>query len=110
MKSVLDALFLSTYILSLLFVLINCTIPLIFHIAVRLIREVSQARSTVTTCPVSGASCYIIRGTLLQQRTWCSQSKCHSYMLTVITLLGLHTFIHLIHGMHNNVGIHSFIY
>ena len=34
-KSMLDVLFLSMYILSLLFILINCTIPLIFHIVVR---------------------------------------------------------------------------
>ena len=34
-KSTLDALFPSTYTLSLLFVLINCAIPLIFHIVVR---------------------------------------------------------------------------
>ena len=33
--SMLDALFLSAYTLSLSFVLINCTIPLIFHIVVR---------------------------------------------------------------------------
>ena len=33
-KSMLDALFLSTYTLSLLVVLINCTISLIFHIVV----------------------------------------------------------------------------
>ena len=46
----LDALFLSNT-LNLLFVLIKC--------------EVSQARSTITTSPVSRASCYIKRGTLL---------------------------------------------
>ena len=33
-KSTLDALFLSTYTLHLLFVLIKCTMPLIFHIVV----------------------------------------------------------------------------
>ena len=61
----LDALFLSTYALNSLFVLIKCTIQLIFHIVVRSICEVSQARSPVTTSPVNGASCYIIRDTLL---------------------------------------------
>ena len=33
-KSMLDALFLSNLRLNLLFVLINCTVPLIFHIVV----------------------------------------------------------------------------
>ena len=57
MKSMLDGLFLSTYTLILLFVLIKYTIPLIFRIVARYICEVSQARSTVTTSPVIGASC-----------------------------------------------------
>ena len=53
-KSMLDALFLSTHTARLLFEFIHCTIPLIFH---------------------------IIRGTLLQQISCGSQSKCHSYVL-----------------------------
>ena len=73
-KSMLDALFLSMYILNLLFVLIECTKPMIFHVIVRqifhvivrqifhvIVRqicEVSQARSTVTINSVSGANCY----------------------------------------------------
>ena len=56
---------LSTYTLNLLFVLIKCNIPFTFHIVVRELYSVSQARSTVTTSHVSGASCYIIRGMLL---------------------------------------------
>ena len=56
----IDALFMSTYTLNSLFVLIKYTIPFIFIFRI----VVSQARSTVTS-PVSGASCYIIRGTLL---------------------------------------------
>ena len=44
----LDALFMSTCTLNVLFVLIKCTIPLIFHIIVRQIYEVSQAGSIVT--------------------------------------------------------------
>ena len=79
-KSMLYALFSSTYTLHFLFVLMDCTKPLTFHIVVRQISEVSQALSTVTTRHVSGASCYITRGPLLQQRTCGSQSKCHSYM------------------------------
>ena len=30
--------------------------------------------------------------------------------VTVITLTGLYTLIHFIHSVHNNVGVHSFIY
>ena len=73
----LDALFLSTYTLTLLFMLIKRTVPLIFHIVVSEICEVSQERSTVTT----SGTCYITRDTLLQERTRGSQSKSHSYML-----------------------------
>ena len=58
MKSLLDALFLSTYTLNVLFVLIKCTMPLKFHIVIRQICELFQAQSTVTTSPVSGVSCY----------------------------------------------------
>ena len=101
MKSMLDALFLSTYALNSLFVLIKCTIQFIFHIVVQSICEVSQARSRVPTSLVSGCKllhhtgdvvtsygtrCYIIRDTLVQQRMCTS---CNSYMLLhyVITLL-----------------------
>ena len=108
----LDALFMSKHALHVLFVSLKCAIPLILHIVVRQIYRVSQARSTVTTSPVSGASCYIIRGTLLQQRIRRSQSKCYSditLLLHVIILIRLYTPIHLIHSVHNNVGVHSFI-
>ena len=30
--------------------------------------------------------------------------------VTVIAIIGLYTFIHLTHSVHNNVGVHSFIY
>ena len=30
--------------------------------------------------------------------------------VTVITLIGLYTLMPLIHSVHNNVGVHSFIY
>ena len=54
-----------------------------------------------------GARCYIIRGTLLQQRTCGSQSQVLLVRVTVIALIGLYTFIHLTHSVHNNVGVHS---
>ena len=58
-KSMLDALFLSMYTLNVLFVLIKCTIPLIFRTIDKYICEVPQARSTVTTSLANGASCHI---------------------------------------------------
>ena len=63
-KSMIDALFLSTHTLNSLFVLIKHAIPLIFLIVVRQKREVSQTQPTVTTSPVSGASCHISYGAL----------------------------------------------
>ena len=30
--------------------------------------------------------------------------------VTVITLIGLYTLLHFIHSVHNNVGVHIFIY
>ena len=48
------------------------------------VRLIPASRSTVTTTPVSGASCYIMQGPLLQQRTCGSQNKCHSYMLLLL--------------------------
>ena len=66
--------------------------------------------STYALNSVSGASCYITRETLLKQRTCGSQSEVSLVSVTVITLIGLNTFIHLTHSVHNNVGVHSFIY
>ena len=99
--------------------LINCIIPLIFHIVVREVCDISQARSTVTTSPVSGASCYIIRVTLLHhtghvvtaKNVWIVK-KVSLIHVTVITLIGLYIgplLIHRIHSVRNNVGVHSFI-
>ena len=57
-KSMLDTLYLSTHTLNILFVLMQCTIPLIFHIVVMQIYDIFHAKSTVTTSPESGARCY----------------------------------------------------
>ena len=74
-------------------------------------------RSTVTISPVSGASCYIIRGTLLHHTGYVVTAKNVWIVkqvslgdVTVITLIGLYTLIHLIHNVHNNLGVHSFVY
>ena len=93
----LDAIFLLTYTLNLSFVLIKCTIPTIFRIVVKYICEVSQARSTITTSPVSGARCY-------------NKERVSLVHVTVITLIGLYTLIRFIHGVYNNVGVHRIIY
>ena len=94
----LDALFLSTYTLNLLFVLIKCTISLIFHTVVRKICEVSQVPSTVTTSPV-----------VTVKNAWIAK-QAQLVHVTVITLIGLYISIHLIHSVHSSVGVHNFIY
>ena len=118
----LNAFFMSTYILHLLFLLIKCTITLILNIVVRKICEVCQARSTVTTSPISMASCYIIQGTLLQhtghvvtsytERCYSKElvdrkasvtRTCYCYYINWI----IHTYTS--YSVHNNVGVHSFI-
>ena len=72
---------------------------------------------TVTTSPVSGASCYIIRGMLLHhtghvvtsKNVWIVKQVLLVHV-TVITLIGVYTLIHLTQSVHNNVGVHSFVY
>ena len=44
-----------------------------------------------------------------------TEASCYTFQLksvnvTVITLIGLYTLIHLVYSVHNNVGVHSFIY
>ena len=79
----------------------------------------------VTTRSVTsyGARCYSIRGTLLQHtghvvtaygaRCYIKERvdrKASLVHVTLVTLIGLYTFVHIIHSVHNNVGVHSFIY
>ena len=63
-----------------------------------------------------GASCYIIRGMLLHhtghvataKNAWIAKQVSLIHV-TVVTLTGLYTHIHVICSVHNNVSVHSFI-
>ena len=87
MKCLLDALFLSTYTLHILFV------------SIMLLRQ----HTTYVT--------YIIRinNVVTAKNVWILKQVSLIHV-TVITLIGLYPFIHLIHSVHNNVRVHSFIY
>ena len=146
-KSMLDELFLSTYTVNLLFKFYLLFIKFIIRVN-KLYQtiDIPNCSSIVTTSPVYGASCYIIRGKLLHHTGHVVTSYgascyiirgmllhhtghvvtsygacCYSkerveiakqvslVHVTVVTLTGLYTHIHVICSVHNNVGVHSFI-